>query len=301
MEPLSRYCCTGDHSHGVVEGEDTARSAYYPKQMAKVLGELITADVPGVGDGWVQPLAGEEGGDDLQQLPHTLPEEAEGQEGFEDEQLDTYIEDTVVKLPAVPAAPSPRTRRRHQATHLPYAPWCSMCVAGRSKDRPHLRQSGTEVRPPQVQMDYAYLKAAADAGTNVPPVLVAIAKPGGYGFSYPSQTKGRQDTHLLQQLEGWMLEAGLSGPVTLRCDPEPAIQALAQMLVYRRSLAQAGQAVLETSPTISSSSLGAAERYISTVDGLFRTLLGAFEAEWQVKVTATSPFFSWLVRHVSWL
>ena len=96
---------------------------------------------------------------------------------------------------------------------------------------------------------YAFLKSAADASLRAAPIFVAVSRPGGSGFSYLDQVKGRQDTHLIQQLENWMLEAGLAGRVTLRCNSEAAIQALAQMLVYRRAAAKVGSCLLYTSPS----------------------------------------------------
>eukprot|EP00972_Heterocapsa_arctica_P050800 7467099-Heterocapsa_arctica.AAC.1 len=43
--------------------------------------------------------------------------------------------------PVRPAkAPSAEERRRHEVTHLPFAPWCLSCIGGRAKDAVHRRQ-----------------------------------------------------------------------------------------------------------------------------------------------------------------
>ena len=42
--------------------------------------------------------------------------------------------------PSMPHPPGEEEQLRHALTHLPYAPWCCVCVGARAPDELHLRQ-----------------------------------------------------------------------------------------------------------------------------------------------------------------
>ena len=41
--------------------------------------------------------------------------------------------------PAVPDMPDAETVRQHNLTHIPFQPWCQVCVQGQGKDRAHCK------------------------------------------------------------------------------------------------------------------------------------------------------------------
>lgn len=64
----------------------------------------------------------------------------------------------VPRQPSLPACPTVQERRAHEATHLPYRPWCAECVQGRARGKPHVRNKEplNEEVVPRVLMDYFF-------------------------------------------------------------------------------------------------------------------------------------------------
>eukprot|EP00972_Heterocapsa_arctica_P089498 13195733-Heterocapsa_arctica.AAC.1 len=49
--------------------------------------------------------------------------------------------------------PTRAQREAHAAVHIPYAPWCGVCIEGQGRDESHRRQLAVE-GPPIVELDY---------------------------------------------------------------------------------------------------------------------------------------------------
>ena len=54
--------------------------------------------------------------------------------------------------------PTPDQRQQHNATHLPFQQWCSVCVRARAKEAPHFQKPASTSEPPVLQLDYQYVK-----------------------------------------------------------------------------------------------------------------------------------------------
>ena len=57
----------------------------------------------------------------------------------EDEETEDPVapEEAPVRVTRNPADPTPEERSRHDLTHLPYRPWCPICVEARAVEDPH--------------------------------------------------------------------------------------------------------------------------------------------------------------------
>ena len=65
---------------------------------------------------------------------------------------------------AVPGQPTAREREQHELSHLPFQPWCDLCVRARAADPAHRRRSHEErERSNVVQIDYDFLTSNFDA------------------------------------------------------------------------------------------------------------------------------------------
>ena len=64
----------------------------------------------------------------------------EGEEAVEFEEA----EEAPIRVTRNPADPTPEERARHNTTHLPHRPWCSICVEARAREDPHYRQTAKE-------------------------------------------------------------------------------------------------------------------------------------------------------------
>ncbi len=72
---------------------------------------------------------------------------------------DDCMEEAEVVARKAPREPTEAERLRHEATHIPYRAWCTHCVRGRGRRKPHFRQhhTGDDNRVPKISMDYFFL------------------------------------------------------------------------------------------------------------------------------------------------
>ena len=74
-------------------------------------------------------------------------------------------EEAPIRLPSNPSDPTPAAREKHNKTHLPHRPWCSICVQARAREDKHYtavcaeRDSGIA----GVAMDYIQIEDAVPA------------------------------------------------------------------------------------------------------------------------------------------
>ena len=62
--------------------------------------------------------------------------------------------------------PTPKQRREHNCNHLPYRPWCSVCVEARGQEDPHYKEVKGEAEEdgmPTIAMDYATIGEREEA------------------------------------------------------------------------------------------------------------------------------------------
>lgn len=83
-------------------------------------------------------------------IDHEMPAHVER------ETVDKEIATPIVKELPVPAKPAADEVRRHELNHEPYAPWCSSCVAGRGRAKPHKYVSPFDRDEAIIQMDYHF-------------------------------------------------------------------------------------------------------------------------------------------------
>ena len=61
--------------------------------------------------------------------------------------------------------PNEKEQMKHMLTHLPYADWCSHCIAHRARPDRHLRDGAVKSSGiPTVSFDFAYTKAVVAGG-----------------------------------------------------------------------------------------------------------------------------------------
>ena len=97
----------------------------------------------------------------------------------------------------VPDEPSAEEKQRHLLTHLPYAPWCELCVAGAGRDGQHRRKQMGENGQLEtvVQADYTFFARNAqqslveDESTLVT-VLTFVDKTSAWPLSLQVTKKG---------------------------------------------------------------------------------------------------------------
>ncbi len=95
----------------------------------------------------------------------------------EEEQGDDEEEGQQPKVIRSPKAPTKLEREEHEATHLPFRSWCTHCLRGRGRNKPHQRQAveaDTDAQKvPKISLDYFFMSQDDEKASENPLLLVA--------------------------------------------------------------------------------------------------------------------------------
>ena len=197
-----------------------------------------------------------------------------------------------------PMEPTKAEVEWHNLTHVPHAPWCSVCVRGRGRDSRH-ETRGAEARAdseswPYIQVDYFFMKYRDEEIAQ--PYLSAIDSKYGRCMAVKCVTKGSQDEYAVKALENFCRQLGAE-KFFLQSDPEPSIQD-----VVGKVCTKIPGGMARTTPKQSKQSLGLAERFHGTVESDCRVLLLSILTSKKLELLPPMhPIFDWLVRHAAWV
>ena len=149
-----------------------------------------------------------------------------------------------------------------------------MCVQGRAANPPHrrspLHEEG-ERRLPEVHIDYAFLRRADAEDLAKLVVLKALPSRAMRAWAVPS--KGAADGSTVGRVFKGIREMGIRAPCIVKCDGEPAVEALREELMSRM-----GEGVVpQDPPQGESESNGAVENGVKLLKGMARVHLAALE------------------------
>ncbi|CAK0811173.1 unnamed protein product [Prorocentrum cordatum] len=226
----------------------------------------------------------------------------------------TTVPTRVLKTPHQPSAAE---RAAHEGHHLPFRPWCPICVQARADDDPHHAQEpADENKIPKVMFDIFYVgtdqlaakyklkggyfsirekmsvtKAELDQAVSVLNVIDCkiLAQATLYANK---ETDDYKVSFLLGVLEAWGHTT-----VILQTDQEPATMALAQAVRDRRS----HSTLVRGSPPFSKQSAGYAEGANKLAAGLLRAYKLKLEHKLGCEIKMTDPIVPWLVNSVGWM
>ena len=135
-----------------------------------------------------------------------------------------------------PGQPTGKEHQEHMTTHRPYRTRCKFCVMGRGVNATHRRSDAQDDLEgvPHVSMDYG-------SEDRVSPVLVIREWRHKMTWAMLVPRKGTEFPWIAKRAARFIDQFG-HNRVTLRCDSEPAIAALA------REIAQARQKGSQTVP-----------------------------------------------------
>ena len=198
--------------------------------------------------------------------------------------------------------PDAATVASHNLTHLPFAAWCDLCQSAKGRDMPH---QGVAVVPfgkgmPIVHFDWAEFTTNGDGkdigldeGITQTTLIGVDAETG-----YPTAISMPKNDYVfgVKKVIAFLTETRHEA-VRIRIDDEPVLVALmAKVKSARLPLVTK----VEFTPLFSSQSNGAAERMIQTVRRYTTVLKLSVERRYQIKITADSVVYGWLVRHAAW-
>ena len=188
-----------------------------------------------------------------------------------------------------PGEPTLTERLEHELTHLPFKPWCEVCLRAKSRQAKSRKLS---LRQPVLQMDFSFLsdKPGDDSVTilNVVDVLT------GMSLSVVIPTKSRT-TYSQAELRRFVLETGRTFGV-LQCDPEPALRNIAEAVT-----GEVGGLSLRNTPKGWKQAQGSVGNMQATLYGQIKALRLELLKRCNVELSVHSALFTWLVRHAQWL
>ncbi|CAJ1383334.1 unnamed protein product, partial [Effrenium voratum] len=202
-----------------------------------------------------------------------------------------------------PPAPTAAERATHSMTHLPFQPWCELCVAGKSKEDPHRRRANADIgveKTPVIQIDYLFLgrnAAVVEEESSLFTMLVAIDVDSGWPFALQIPRKGLEHgQYVLNNLTLWLNNLGHDKAV-VQHDAENTIGAVAS--AWQRHVG-AAKLKIRAAPVRSHQSQGSVESANGFVAGQIRTLWADVQERYP-ELEPTHNVMPWLVKHAAWL
>jgi len=226
----------------------------------------------------------------------SFPGEAgpEGGESEEKEEKEEMSESREVVYRKPPKGPTASEVSEHKKTHLPFRPWCPVCVRGRGKNWAHFKAKEVEEeeRCPAVSFDYCFLRDK----TGGPSIAVLVGKDRQTGalLAHEVPEKGVGLEWTAKQVCRDLIKFGIGGQVVLKGDQEPALVALIEDVIKQRG---SSRTVPEWSPTGESQANGLAERGVQTIEGLVRSHKLELEEKLGEKIPIEKPIIAWMIEH----
>jgi len=217
-----------------------------------------------------------------------------GSEGGEEAEELGMSESRQVVSRKPPQGPRAKEIIDHNKTHLPFRPWCPICVQGRGKNWAHYKakEEEEESRSPELCLDYCFLRDRV-GGPSLP-VLVGKDRGSGAIVAHAVPEKGAGLQWTAKQLCRDLVKLGIGGQVVIKGDQEPALVSVIEEVVKLRG---SDRTIPEYSPVGESQSNGLAERGVQTIEGLVRSHKLELEKKLGESIDVEMPVMSWLVEH----
>ena len=200
-----------------------------------------------------------------------------------------------MKLIPGPVRPGRKEIEEHLICHIPYADWCSCCVAARALDNKHMTAKTTKSKEvPVVCIDWCFMGQAEDASATAILVVRDAATKSTFAHGTPGKAINAKEygIHTIRRLLKDFDELGYKKLIP-KGDKKASIRALQE----RIKEAWSGEIILENSPVSSSQSNGVVEKAVQDVEGMVRTCIIALEARLKEKIQTDLPVMQWLIEH----
>ena len=229
----------------------------------------------------------------------------EGMEELELEELEAVKTSEVPRHSAVdnvripksltsPIRPPDGEVAKHELTHMPYRPWCRVCVEARGKEDPHKqkkRDPDDESGLPIVSLDYQEMNEKLMLR-----LLVGKDEATGCVLAHSAVCKGPRDEWLMRRIVNDLRELGRPD-IILKTDGEPAIVAVQEDVQSRRP----GRTIPRNPPAYNPEANGACEKAVQDVTAQVRTLKIALQYRIKAEVTEADPVMHWMIEHACFI
>ena len=171
-----------------------------------------------------------------------------------------------------PPQPTGEERSLHELTHIPFQPWCSYCMAGRSRRDHHQSEGGARERTvPVVSMDFFYCVGNDKELAFMKPekraegqVVAVVDRSTGMLSAIPVPGKGHDvHVHVAKQVLQFLSHLGYS-EVQLRGDNEPSMEQMLNTIMIARQKHGLKTQVMHSQPYVHESN-GVAEQAVQNL------------------------------------
>ena len=204
-------------------------------------------------------------------------------------------EEAPIRRPANPADPTPEERERHNCTHLPYRPWCPICVKARGREDSHYKRTKEQKEKgiPKVCIDYAVTGENLDM-SDERKMLCGRERWTQHTFAHLVSCKGLGDEKIVNKVNRSMRETGFT-KMALKGDGEPALVQVQEAVKDKRN----HETIVENPPAHDPQANGEAERAVQEVKAQMRCIKLGLEARIKKSVDARQPVMEWIIPHAA--
>ena len=197
--------------------------------------------------------------------------------------------------------PDPETVALHEVTHYPRMPWCSACVASRSKEDAHKETEPKEKGT--IHVDLMFNRTESPGESEHPMAIHVVAVDEQTNFVIAVAVESKSGEHLKTAvLELTKLAAMLGHTnVVIRGDSEPAMKNFLRMVESTRTRLGVATTIEYVAPESKLHHGLKAERFIDIVRSMGKCLLATVEEKTGFKVKSSHPLFQWAFRHGAFL
>ena len=203
---------------------------------------------------------------------------------------------------SVAQLPDEETQRKHQLTHVPYAPWCESCIAFRARpDRRERDDSARVTGVPCVSLDFCYTRAHGDDQVPQDVVsalwLVMVCSHGGFVGCIPLKSKS-QINLIAREVMNFIQLLG-HHDVVLQADNEGATRQILRVVVSARH--KLGLPTRSTTSKVGDHSNALVENAIGRIRALAGSLMDHVQKKLNTKFSSSHGLWSWAGRHACWI
>ena len=174
------------------------------------------------------------------------------------------MEEATVKEVRDPGKPTEEERERHNKTHLPFRPWCPVCVEAKGTEDPHRRASPDRVHEvPQISMDYKSFRQSTPGEEDKGTAIVFKDRDTKTIYGHLVEEKGVGDGWITKRLVEDIESLGYA-EVGIKTDGEPALVQVAKEVQRLRT----HKTLLEHPPAYDPKANGAAEKAVDMFMGI---------------------------------
>ena len=189
--------------------------------------------------------------------------------------------------------PTESERRRHELSHLPHVPWCTICCRVRTIDNARhvvILEESVHSHPKIV----CEIKMKGD--TTPMRVLLVVDSSTGYLGAADVDQKGGSSGFAAKWMAKW-LEATGYARMKVQFDAEQSIE---HLLFAVKSICTA-DLIVQRAPVKSHQSQGHVERAVRLVENQYRALLFDVQERTRVEIDPISAASARILRHSVWL